>query len=652
MMRVSLLTEPLAGQLDAPAARDSGQVRWWLPWIVCVGLTLLAYGSSLRAGIMFDAALDLPRATNRSWLEVLTSAGASPYYRPLTLLLWKACYALLGRNDFVVLHALSLAAHSVCGWLVYQLARRLVDDAAGLAAAALFVLFPLSYQVVGFIDSLFHSLVALWVLAAAVLYWDARANGSRGRLAASLACGALALLTHESAAALLTPAVLGLECLHPGRRTGNPRWWVWPAAFAAETAAFVGVWLAVPRWPSTPKLDLPSLQLNLVYFFQAIGYPLTMLLGHLPTWASAVNETLIVCTFVLAGLMAMALASRRLAPAGFALVWFTAALALSALLLPWPNYVIDAPRLVYTASVGIALLWSAALSSRRLLGTLAILAVLAESFVFVNLRERLLDQGAAVVRQVIDTASQAGPDAGRTYVNVPAFLGPKATDFLLGHSGVTMLPDYFGLDLEVAAATGRELPIQSLSYDDLARPWDEAYGLQGRHGGLAEATAAVAKGGGVYVTRFDPAAIRLEYEGRVSSAALGPQLARFGSWAALDGASAHLTGSTLTLQLEWQTLAKAPGDYTVFAHVVGNAPQPLAQSDGYPIAGLLPPRNWPVGATVVDVRRIDVPASAEGRQLEVLVGLYDRAQATNRAPAVDAAGRRLPGDAIAIPIRS
>jgi hypothetical protein len=72
---------------------------------VCIGLTLAAYGSSLQAGMMFDAALDLPRATERSWLDVLTNAGPSPYFRPVTLLLWKGCYELLGRNDFAVLHA-------------------------------------------------------------------------------------------------------------------------------------------------------------------------------------------------------------------------------------------------------------------------------------------------------------------------------------------------------------------------------------------------------------------------------------------------------------------------------------------------------------------------------------------------------------------
>ena len=377
-----------------------------------------------------------------------------------------------------------------------------------------------------------------------------------------------------------------------------------------------------------------------------------MALGHAPRWGSDVAEAVGVSAAALLALLALSRVRGRLAVAGFALLWFGAALALPALLLPWPNYVIDAPRLLYAGSVGIALLWAAALGSRRLLGVAAVVAVLAESLAFVAIRERLLDQGASVVRQLVDSATQPGPEAGRVYVNVPAFVGPTAPDFLLGHSGVTMLPDYFGLDLEVAAATGQRLPIRSISYDDLARPWTEAYGLQGQHGGLAEATAAVTKGGGVYVTRFDPGALRLEYEGRVAPASTAPPIARFGGWATLTQASATLAGRTLTVHLTWQALAPAPADYTVFAHVIADAPQPLAQLDGYPIAGLLPPHAWPAGSSVDDVRRVDLPPDAAGKPLHVLIGLYDRAQATTRAQAVYPAGQRLQDDALSVPIGS
>ncbi len=629
-----------------------------MPWAVCIGLTLAAYGSSLQAGIMFDAALDLPRATERSWLDVLTNAGPSPYFRPVTLLLWKGCYELLGRNDFAVLHGLSVASHIICGWLVYQLGRRLLNRGAGLLAAALFVLFPLSYQVVGFVDSLFHSLAALWAVAAAVLYWDGRALGSRPRLAGALACAGLALLTHEGTAALLTPAAIGLELLLQ-RKIGKLGWPRWPAAFAGETLVFLAIWLAVPRWPSTPKLDVPSLQLNAAYFAQMLGYPFTMLLGHLPRAGNDVAEVVLVSALIVAALLALAAIRRQLAVAGFALLWIAAALALPCLLLPWPNYVIDAPRLLYAASAGIALLWACALAPQRLsgwgiLGSAAMLAMLAQSWLFVSIRERLLDQGAALVRQVVATAAQSGPEAGRTYVNVPAFLGPKESDFLLGHSGVTMLPDYFGLDLEIAAATGERLPIDSVAYDDVARPWDEAYGLQGQHGGLRDISASIAKGGGVYVTRFEPGALRLEYAGRVErpGAESATPTARFGDWAVLEQARAAADGDGLVLHLVWRTIASAPGDYTVFAHVAGEAPQPIVQSDGYPIAGLLPPRDWPPGSRVYDERRLPLPPDARGQTLRVLVGLYDRAAPAKRALAIDQAGFRLADNAVELTVPS
>jgi hypothetical protein len=623
-------------------------------------MTLALYGNSLHAGIMFDAALDLPRATERSWLEILSSAGPSPYFRPVTLLIWKACYELLGRNDFTVLHAISLASHMVCGWLVYQVGRRLAGPLAGAAAAALFLWFPLNYQVVAFVDSLFHSVAALWVLAAAVLYWDARVRGGRLRTAAALVCGGLALLTHEGTAALLTPLAVGIELLAAPKRSWRP------AAFALETAAFLGIWLAVPRWPSTPRLDLPSLQLNAAYFFQALGYPATQLLARLPRpGIGDALEAVLASAVVLVLLLLLARARGRLPVALFGLLWFGAAVAIPCALLPWPNYVIDAPRLLYGASAGIAVLWAAALAPHapsharaagraattslvgNLAGGLALLAILAQSAAFVGLRERLLDEGAALVGQVMASATKAGPEAGRLYVNVPAFLGPTGGDFLLGHSGVTMLPDYFGLDLEVAAATGQRLPVRSVAVDDLARPWEAAYGFQGQHAGAGTVQQA---GGGVYVTRFEPGRLRLDYVGSVLPAGGGPAKASFGGWAAIDDASAVRQGSQLSVRLTWRSLAPAPGDYTVFVHVVGSGPQPLVQSDGYPVAGLLSPRDWPAGLEVRDVRQLELPAAAQGGPLSVLVGLYDRASPTVRASATDSGGARLADDALVIPV--
>jgi len=655
---------PLERSLPAKAKARAGLGRTLatlLPWLVCIGIGIAAYAGSLGAGIMFDAALDLPRASDRGWLEILTSAGGSPYYRPVTLLLWKLCFVILGRNDPLVLHGLSLASHIACGWLVYQLGRRALDGPAGLCAAALFLLFPLSYQVVGFVDSIFHSLAALFVLASAVLYWDARVRHSRKALLGALGTAGLAFLTHESTVALL-PILTGIEILlllrkQPGRLSPVLGW------FALELVAFVGVWLAVPRWPSAFKLDGPSIRLNATYFLQGLAYPDAMRLASLPRFRDDAGTVLLAAAVTMLVLLALSALRRRLLVSGLALLWFAGALVPATLLLPWPNYVIDAPRLLYLSSAGIALLWAAALAPSAALrvtpaaalrlaaaatGLACVAAILVESYGFIARRERLLAQGASVVSQLIDTATQPGPDAGRTYVNVPAFIGPKEQDFLLGHSGVTMLPDYFGLDLTVQAARGQRLPITSLSYDDIARPWEEAYGMQGPRAGLNELEQSFRKGGGVYVARYEPGHVRLEYAGRVDRGPATASVAQLGGWVSLEDARARLSGGALLVRLAWRATAPAPGDYTVFVHVLGSGPQPLVQNDGYPMGGMFPPQRWQAGDVIHDERSIPVPPDLEGQVTRVVVGLYDRANPNSRATATDASGARLENDAVPV----
>ena len=102
----------------APAlARRPAAPEWLWPvlaLVLCGGLTVAAYGSSVGAGFMFDAAIDLPRASDRSWLEVLTSAGASPYFRPVTLLIWKALYIAFG---LVIVWAIRRIFPNLHGWV-------------------------------------------------------------------------------------------------------------------------------------------------------------------------------------------------------------------------------------------------------------------------------------------------------------------------------------------------------------------------------------------------------------------------------------------------------------------------------------------------------------------------------------------------------
>ena len=334
-----------------------------LPLVLALVLTLFAYAGSLSAGFLYDDPLDLPRAGGRSLVEIFTSAGESGYFRPLSLTLWKISYELAGRYDPVVLRAWVVALHVLNGWLVYQLARRLVDPVAGLVATALFVWFPFSYQVVSNVNAIFHALVTALVLLAVLLYWEARRQTSRAaagwRLGLALGVTGLAVLTHENGL-VVVPAVLAVEAaLRLTHRVHRLTWW--PALFLAEAAAWLLLWWLVPRWRTNWSLDPESLRLNGLYFLQGLGYPVTGWLTHLwPGGGSGLKVFLVtaVTLLVVSGLL---IARRRLVALGFGLVWFLAAVLPAWILLPW-SYVVDGPRLLYLASVGVAILWGAALA--------------------------------------------------------------------------------------------------------------------------------------------------------------------------------------------------------------------------------------------------------------------------------------------------
>lgn len=76
------------------------------------------------------------------------------------------------------------------------------------------------------------------------------------------------------------------------------------------------------------------------------------------------------------------------------------------------------------------------------------------------------------------------------------------------------------------------------------------------------------------------------------------------------------------VDLIWQTTGRAQGDYKVFVHVYGDPTQPpVAQTDGYPGAGTLPPQNWPPGV-LHDTIVVDLTTTAAGNY-RVAIGLYN-----------------------------
>ena len=630
-------------------------------------IAIALYLPSLGYGFMYDDPLDLPRATDRAFLELLTSAGATMYYRPLPLVIWRFLHDLLGRNDGVALHALVVALHAANGALVYLLGRRLYRGvAAGLVAGALFVTFPFSYQAVMHTATTYHPLATFCALGAIVTYLAWRDSQRRALLSSSLLFAALAMLAHEYGVVVATLA-FGIEAFWLAEKRGRrPS----PAvlAFAGLALGYLALWASAPKWGQSLAL-FGSARQNLAYFLQAIAWPLADRLDRLPLPAG-LSPTLVVATAALATILSLgllALSARRASAFALAGFWAVSAFAPTLALLSY-SYVVDGPRLLYLASAGICLAWAGGLtapfgwklqsplprwgsgvggvrSAVGLAGLLLAALIAGRSASFIAARAPVFAAGADVVRQVVATASD-GTRPGRTYVNVPSWLALKSSDYPLGHSGAAIIPNYIGLGRVVYIVTGEQPEIASLTVEALKRDWGLYYEPHGPVASPDEVESAYRRGGGVYIARYDDARVALEYVGEVRAAtpASNRLVASFGEWLWLASADTARSPERLDVTLQWEASAAPRRDETVLLHVYDGAGKLVAQADGYPLGDTLPLRRLRPGDEVIDVRRVALPPDLPAGEYRLAVGIYDRASGA-RAPATDARGMPFRDDA-------
>jgi hypothetical protein len=119
----------------------------------------------------------------------------------------------------------------------------------------------------------------------------------------------------------------------------------------------------------------------------------------------------------------------------------------------------------------------------------------------------------------------------------------------------------------------------------------------------------------------------------------------FGETAALLDVETAVADDGLILTLWWEGRRPTPVDYVVFAHLVNEEGELIAQADGPPNAGYSPTRLWRPGDVIRDERvlAVDPPPGAVWR-----VGLYHPDDGV-RLPASQA-GERLAGDAFSFPL--
>ena len=146
--------------------------RGWLPGLLLVAATVLAYWPALHGGFLWD---DDEHIRGNSTLRSLTGLrdiwvkpGATMQYYPLTFTLFWMGYHLWGLNTFGY-HSLTLLLHCLTALLLWQVLARLKARGAMLAGA-IFALHPVCVMSAAWMTELKNTLSAALALAAAWAY--------------------------------------------------------------------------------------------------------------------------------------------------------------------------------------------------------------------------------------------------------------------------------------------------------------------------------------------------------------------------------------------------------------------------------------------------------------------------------------------------
>lgn len=635
--------------------------------VLAVVGTAYLYREAAGLPFFFDDMIHLRWLDWHSLPAIWTTAEGLGYYRPLTMSVWKVGYLLLGYNDPRLMHILNLVLHAVNTVLVGAIAWRASSgrgrSVLTLAAALLFVSYPFSYQAVPSTSSLSKPLIATLVMSSVLLYWEGRRRRSRWLLAASLVIGFLAPFAYETGVTVPL-AILAVEGLGRWRREFERTLWlpglyallIWGVALPVvvlmepETGASV----RLPAW-----LDLWQ---NSAFFLQGVLYPI----AHLVTPLADILPIERYGLMVLAGGVGLALLAgfyywvRQVPWFLFSLAWLVVGLLPLWLMLDFA-YVINSPRILYLGAVGSALLWAGVpvflwlKLERRWWATVTAIAVLVAVLVFSSAYVRQRMMWAEAVGQslwgTVHAAEEKGVGASLLYLNVPVWVAPKEPTYRVGTEGLTFIPDYVRIQ-DFVYVNGRwdargEPEIRSRSFDPTKQDWEAYLGYESDSSSWEQLPEEIRAADGAYLTSYAADELGFVEAGAVqaSSAESDEIEARFGEAIWLQEAEVLLTEGQIEAHLWWATQQPATGDVTVFMHVYDASGQLVAQADGYPLAGLLPPWLWQAGDLVHDVRHLVLPAEATGRPFRLVVGWYDPATGL-RLPAQDLRGRPVDNDAV------
>jgi hypothetical protein len=180
---------------------------------------------------------------NNIFFSPYAPPGKSIHYRPLYVFWLTLNHQVFG----MVLpwwHLTSLLLHLIATVLVYLLAVKFLKQRwLGVLAAGLFALHPIHTESVAYVTASTDLLVAVFFIAALLLYFRYREDGGQvGYLVASVCSAGAAMLCKESAG-MIPWTLVAYEMLRAKPENEQPFWkrYVWTVPYFAVVAAYLAV---------------------------------------------------------------------------------------------------------------------------------------------------------------------------------------------------------------------------------------------------------------------------------------------------------------------------------------------------------------------------------------------------------------------------
>jgi tetratricopeptide (TPR) repeat protein len=367
-----------------PPTVSRSRARWAAALIVVAGA--LTYGTSLAGPFVFDDFGNVVRNPQIrdvwNWAQVFSPpVDTGVAGRPLVHLSLAVNYAL-GGLSVRGYHVVSVALHVACALLVFGLIRRTLDairlsDWAGLrsvdlacAAAVLWIVHPLTSEVVDYVSQRTESMMALCYLS--TLYASLRAVDARrpwrwlvtavAACAAGMACKE-SMVTAPVMVVLYDRAFVFGSMREAVRRRGR-----FYAGLATTWLILAALLSSGPRMYSagfstgvSPWTYLLNQSVMIVRYLRLVLWPRSLVLAYGYPAPLTLADVLPFAALVVVLLIVAAVTFVRRPPLGFAGVWFFLTLAPTSSIVPIATEV-GAERRMYVPLVGLITLSAAALT--------------------------------------------------------------------------------------------------------------------------------------------------------------------------------------------------------------------------------------------------------------------------------------------------